>query len=200
MLRKSFVALIVAGVMFGGSAYADLVPLGDPMPYDWLNPTAFGGQPVLGFDGNPIAVGSGGGFLQLVLDAGGDGPDPLDLGNPLGTGAGGDDIVIAVGLFGSGGTAAGEFWMSSNIDSDLTGDMVFVRAFDQPSLAFTGGMNDPIPLTGYYDDSPQMDDLSNGELWFLNQGWQTLTPVPEPGTLMLFAVGLITLGVRRKRR
>lgn len=30
-------------------------------------------------------------------------------------------------------------------------------------------------------------------------GWQAVAPVPEPGTIMLFALGLVTLVARRKR-
>ncbi len=33
-----------------------------------------------------------------------------------------------------------------------------------------------------------------------NDGWATVAPVPEPGTMALFAIGLVTLGASRRRR
>jgi hypothetical protein len=55
-----------------------------------------------------------------------------------------------------------------------------------------------IDMTPY--SLPSSDIPDTYALSTSNDTWAPIVPVPEPGSVVLFALGLVTLAARRKRR
>ncbi|MFC1452784.1 PEP-CTERM sorting domain-containing protein [Verrucomicrobiota bacterium] len=169
-------------------------------------------EPFYGFDV--------GGFLQLVQDLGTAGPDGFDVGQANGLPAGTDDTVrdwawVGFGawgvapdpLFGENDASRnGQFAAASDDVPGLqAGDTFYIRFFDTPSPDFAAGA---IPTTGYYGDIVDPGwALTPGEVQAgFNVGFlvaadqQATMPVPEPGTLALFALGMLTVACRMKKK
>jgi len=180
------------------------------------------GNPLVG--AGPTTGSDFGGYLQLVQDVGLDGPDPLVL-SEAGTGDGmsdgaGADIVLATGWIGAGilaGTplpfnawqdnavGSGHFSVSTTM-TPQQGDVYYVRVFDMPSPSYGAGaipgtdawyaditMGISTPVTSGEASSGIVDRPMIGPV---PGDWQ---PVPEPGTLGLFALGMIALAARRRK-
>jgi len=188
------------------------------------------GPDVLDRTGTPLvgqgpSDGSGfAGFVQLILDSNGDGPDAFVLGE-AGTGDGlSDDVaaddVIATAWIGAGiaippppfswvdnAAGNGNFSASTAGVTPNPGDVYYIRVFDMPSPNYGGGW---VPGTDawYADITAGIGTpVTSGEAstGIVNRNvtagplpgdWQ---PVPEPGTLGLFALGMIALAARRRK-
>lgn len=163
-----------------------------------------GSTPLTGDQSDPTV----GCFIQLIFD-GGDGLDPIDLGNT--DGHGGNDQVIHwtyIGYNTGLGTIPGYFDSGSDVadTSALSiGDTLWMRAWNAPAESggdFTAG-NAPLSTAIYYGDSTDSYDIPDSgveQQWQLASSFSTVTAVPEPGTFALFGLGLLTIAARRRLR
>jgi len=166
-----------------------------------------------------------GGFLQLIQDYG-PGEDPDGDGNPDGIDgfdantsdglpAGAYDVVVGwswVGeqmwgfggdpLFGSDDAARNGKFSSTTADIAglKVGNEFYIRFYDSPTPDWDAKA---IPTSGYYGEVDGFE-LTQGNIdvqaatFSINGSTQAETPVPEPGTLALFGLGAMAIGLRRK--
>ena len=206
-MKRSVIVCLVALTLVGMGAYA--------MPSLNWGSDSFSGDPTLNDNLGAALTGSKGDptvgcFIQLIWDSGFDGLDPIDLGQS--DGAADDDTVLGWSYIGWNtgfGPANGYVWQAGTDTSALsTNDRIYMRTWDAPADSagdFTAG-NIPSTATFYGDsdefftvpDTPVAQDWHVGD--FGSTGWDTTIPVPEPGTLALFALGLLTVGLRRRKK
>lgn len=205
--------LLVVAAMMAGQASAFDVNWGTDSPRIFDSGGIAGGNYVIGawldpsgtftppFTGYEI-----GGFCQLIRVVGT--MDTFDPSSPTGVT---DDQVVGTswmgeGQFGDPIFGQNDSWRNGAFASTASmsasaGDTFYFRIFDSPSPDYSAGL---IPTTGFYTDvtgwpSLTADDIQTGSReYVINTDQETMTPVPEPGTLALLGLGMIVLAARRK--
>jgi len=146
-----------------------------------------------------------GGFIQLLRDNDGGGVG-FDIGE-AGTGDGIPDASTDE-VLGTKWVGGGVFFPVANQDGTFVGDNVagvnsgevfYVRFFDTASPNFGSGL---IPASGYYNTTEAFTrgGLPTPETFQLTQIIQATEAIPEPGTLSLIGLGLMTMIARRRRK
>jgi len=139
------------------------------------------------------------GFIQLLyLGAGG----TYGGYTASGTGVVEDDAVVATGWIGIGiGMAAnddGAFTVPASPHSYPDGSAFIIRFFDTPSPNYAGGA---VPTTGNYGlSSTFVSTASPADTFQINSSDYTDIPIPEPGTMALGLIGLVTVAFRKLRK
>jgi hypothetical protein len=151
---------------------------------------------------NPVI----GALVQLVYTSGG--LVAPDWSNEGGGYAGANTYVMwsleSYSFFGDEGLAEGSqtyTFGSTDHTQDpplfTTGDQFFIRVFN------TTDWTDITTATHYGTSglytlaATQNDDVDN---FYLTEDLATVTPVPEPGTMMLLGLGLLTMAVKKRKR
>ncbi len=140
-----------------------------------------------------------------------------------------DDEVLAFGIWQIGSTAGNYLagnpivpavdiftqYVSSTADGNGT-DPFYVRWFNTGDGAVGSEVGIIYGTSGWVTASGSGDPQASVDFTYggsgsattagteytagSNDGWATVAAVPEPGTMALFAIGLVTMAVRRRRR
>lgn len=206
MTRRIVVSLFLAGLMIAsGEALASNA-------ITWSS----GGQTIKDKDNVNYLTGSRtdptiGGLVQLIVV--GTAYDGLNLGAI--NGCAGDDFVARVAYIGLGTPSVpppgpspnGRFSRTADAYLNSPGTKFVIRWFDTPAASGTFDVNNPnnaqIPLSGFYnyDDKVGLyyvSTTSATDSFTMSGAWTTPRPVPEPGTLALFGLGLVTVVAARR--
>jgi hypothetical protein len=82
----------------------------------------------------------------------------------------------------------------SDINSATEAGFIYSENWSTPADPGVSGAS--VSITYGYESGVTGTTYTPGS----NDGWATVAAVPEPGTMALFAIGLVTLAVRRRRR
>lgn len=204
-------------VLISPEAHAGLFGMGSPL-------SAMQRQLFWGSDTNKVTgesgqslpysetTGSGGAFAQLIWVGPDGAKDPFDASDPDGTG--GDDVVVDISYsYGAvtPGTKSNQFSLVGvplvDIGAAQNNSNYYVRVYNGANPNYGVGAS---PITGvtsitYYYESDthayQHSDTTPDEWNFTSgENKQTITPVPEPTTMGLMAVGALALVASRRRR
>lgn len=168
--------------------------------------TAIGVQ-LTGHLGGPLTSGPSdaiGYLVQLIYDAGNDGPDPVNLSDPYGVS--GNDIYLSYSYCGHLTTTQGAFSAQYN-NTNANGSAYYIRAWEGVSSLSGSGL---IPTPGgslYYGNSTSYYVNASGgaapgfEDFTLQNGFMTdMNAVPEPATLALAFTAIGFFVIKRLRR
>lgn len=193
-MKKNLIVLCLVALTTSVS-YAD---------FNWFNVTS---NKVSYADGITPLVGnrtdsSVGCFVQLIWAGPNDSIDPVSL---SGDGVTGDDVVHATSWFGRNvfGDGSGRSPTVETFTGDLS-TFYYVRAWSAPAADYNSGLI-PTATTNFYGNSelwsnpgsePGPDEFNFGGNGDANGiGWSTdisVAAVPEPGSVMLALLGLLS--------
>lgn len=194
---------VMAGVLFSLSSYGD---------FNWFNMTTnmvgyYGSNTGLAYSRTDSSVGC---FVQLIWAGPNNTIDAPVFSNV--NGAGGDDVVQVWSWFGRGAFGDQSGVVPTISPNTLTTDSsgyYYVRAWSAPSPDLGAGQI-PNNTSNYFGNSvlwlnpgnePGPDEFNFGGNGDANNiGWRLTTQIPEPATMGLGILGLISLRLFSRKR